>query len=215
MRIALFVVVGLVVGVVLARRGEDKSSVGDAAPARSRQQPVARVTWTSPMPMGHVLQRELPATDPRYDAVQLSKENEELSTKEIFDSEPRDPAFAPILEKRMHATLSTAFRELQLEDSIDAVKTECKTLSCYTRIEVSKENGWRVYDSLNGVMMGDVQEPQIDESDPEHTYVTLGNLYRASARDEAAFEEFQSAATWPSLEAAKQRLAESRDEAPR
>jgi hypothetical protein len=115
----------------------------------------------------------------------------------------------------MDGALSTALRELELEDKVRAIKTECRTLSCYTRIEVLKGDGWRVYDALNGVMLGDVQEPGIDESDPDHTYVTFGNLYRASTRDDAEYESFKSEAIRPSLDAAKQRMAESRDEAPR
>ena len=52
-------------------------------------------------------------------------------------------------------------------------------------------------------------------SDPARTYVTIGNLYRASAREDAYYDEFVKAATRPSLDAAKQRMAESRDEARR
>lgn len=215
MRVAVFIVVGLVVGIVLARmNGDDKGPVEGSRPTPTRNEP-SRVRWTGPVKAGTVLQRKLQVTDPRYDAVQLSKENDELSTKEIFESEPRDAAFAPVLEKRMHATLSTVFRELDLDDKIRAVETECRTLSCYTRIEVPKEDVRKIYETLSGIMLGDVQEPGIDGSDPEHTYVTLSNLYRASTRDDSEYEQFQSGATWPSLEAAKQRLAEARDEAPR
>jgi hypothetical protein len=217
MRIVVFVVVGIVVGVVIARMRTDDGraavEAGSAAAAGSTAS--ARARWTGPVQSGSVRQRDLQATDSRYDAFLLSKENQELSAKEIFDSEPRDPAFAPTLEKRVHDALATAFRELELEDKIQGVKTECKTLSCYTRIEVSKEHGWEVYNAINGVMLGDSQEPGIDESDPQHTYVTFGNLYRASTRDDAEYDKFLRGATKPSLEAAKQRLVDARHEAPR
>jgi hypothetical protein len=108
----------------------------------------------------------------------------------------------------MHDALVTAFRELELEGKIRRIETECKTLSCYTRIEVSKEDGWDVYNAINGVLLGDAQEPGIDESDPERTYVTLGNLYRASTRDDSEYDRFVNEATRPSLDAAKQRLEE-------
>lgn len=217
MRLALFVVIGVIAGVLLARmRDEDRRSVVDARPQpASKSGSSPRALWIGPVQTGAVLQRDLEATDSRYDAFLLSTGNEDLSTKEIFEREPRDPAFAPTLEKRMYAALATAFRELELEDKVRGVETECKTLSCYTRIEVSKEHGWDVYNAINGVMLGDAQEPGIDESDPERTYVTLGNLYRASTRDDAEYEKFVSEATRPSLDAAKQRLEDSRSEAPR
>lgn len=217
MRVGLFVVVGVIVGILLARMGgENERSVIEARPQlalKAGSSPHAR--WTGPVQTGTVVQRDLETTDSRYDAFLLSKENEELSTKEIFEREPRDPAFAPTLEKRMHAALATAFRELELEGRVRAVETECKTLSCYTRIEVSKEDGWDVYNAINGVLLGDAQEPGIDESDPERTYVTLGNLYRASTRDDAEYDRFVNEATRPSLDAAKQRLEDTRSEAPR
>jgi hypothetical protein len=216
MRIAVFVVVGIVVGLIIARSRTDHGrSPVEPRPADSAGSAAGRARWTGPVQSGGVRQRDLQATDSRYDAFLLSKENQELSSKEIFDSEPRDPAFAPKLEQRMHSALDTVFRGLELDDKIQGVKTECKTLSCYTRIEVSKEHGWEVYNAINGVMFGDTQEPGIDESDPEHTYVTLANLYRSSTRDDAEYDKFLSEATQASLEAAKQRLAASRHEAPR
>ncbi len=215
MRLGFFVLIGVIAGILLARMGgDDERSAVDARPhsaLRTGRGP--RALWTGPVQTGTVVQRDLATTDSRYDAFLLSRENEELSTKEIFEREPRDPAFAPTLEKRMHDALVTAFRELELEGKIRGVETECKTLSCYTRIEVSKEDGWDVYNAINGVLFGDAQEPGIDESDPELTYVTLGNLYRASARDDAEYDKFVSEATRPSLDAAKQRLEDSHSEA--
>ena len=217
MRIGLIIVVGVIVGIALARACAPKkrAAVEARTTASSDKAASARAGWSAPVRSAPVRQRELEATDARYDAFLMSKENAELSTKEIFEREPRDPAFAPTLEKRMHATLAVAFRELELEGKISSVETECKTLSCYTRVEVPREHGWEVYNALNGVVLGDAQEPSIDESDPARTYVTIGNLYRASTREDAYHDEFVKAATRPSLDAAKQRMAESRDEARR
>lgn len=221
MRTLLFVVIGVIVGVAIARTSVDEARRPDhRRPAPSvGSDSNARAPWMVPVRQASIRQRVLQAADDRYDAFLLAQENPELSPKEIFDAEPRDPAFAPTLEKRMHAALATAFRELELEDKIRAVETECKALSCYTRIEVSSEDGWSVYNAINGVMLGDVQHPGIDESDPEHTYITVGNLYRTSARDDAEYEKFLSEGMRPSLDAAKQRTLEAyraaEQEAPR
>jgi hypothetical protein len=217
MRIGIIVVVGVIVGIVLARVCALDGRVSVAArPTTSTDTTAsARTGWSAPVRSVPVRQRDLEASDARYDAVLLSKENEDLSTKEIIEREPRDPAFAPTLEKRMHASLAVAFRELELEGKITSVETECKTLSCSTRIEVAREHGWEVYNALNGVMLGDVQEPSIDESDPHKTYVTFSNLYRAGTRDDAYHDEFVKQATRPSLDAAKQRMTEARNEARR
>lgn len=211
MRTLLFVLIGVTVGVAIARTSGDEARRPDhrrSAPAVGSDSN-ARAPWMVPVRRASVRQRDLQAADDRYDAFLLAHENPELSPKEIFDGEPRDPAFAPTLEKRIRTGLATAFRDLELEDKIRAVETECKTLSCYTRIEVSREDGWSVYNAINGVMLGDLQEPGIDESDPERTYVMVGNLYRASIRDDAEYEKFLSEGMRPSLDAAKQRMLEA------
>lgn len=217
MRLGLIVGIGVIAGILLARISrEDRRVVVDARPQPTASRAsTPQALWAGPVQTGGVRQLDLDATDARYDAYLLSKETDELSAKDIFEREPRDPAFAPTLEKRMSAALATAFRELDLEGKIVAIETECKTLSCYTRIEVSKEDGEQVYDAINGVMLGDVQAPGIDESDPERTYVTIVNLYRASTRDDAEYEKFLREATRPSLDAAKQRIEDARREDPR
>lgn len=216
MRLALMIVVGAVVGLLLARmschEGSARQHQNLAGPPTERRTAPLHV----PATMATVPQRELQASDRRYDPLLLLKEsNGELTPKEVFEGEPRDPAFAPILERRQHTALDTALRELGFDDKEVHMEIECKTLSCGTRIEIAKQRGQRLYDALNGVMFGDLQEPGINDSDPDHTYVTLTNLYRPESRDENRYNDFFNAATRPSLDAAKQRLAKAPDEAPR
>jgi len=109
------------------------------------------------------------------------------------------------MEKRIQAVLEIAFRELSLEERVRAVHTECKTLSCYTRIEVTMADGPRVYDAINGILLGDVQTPHLDETDPDLSYVIITNLYRPDTRDEAYYKRFLDEGMRPGLEYAKQK----------
>lgn len=218
MRIVVIIIIGAIAGLVIARSSacHDRSAIE----RRNPPPPSAKQGQPAPLrvqaPMAAVLQRDLQPSDRRYNPLLLMEQSsEELTPKEVFEREPRDPTFAPIFERRVHTTLDNALRELGFDDKDVRIETECKTLSCTTRIEIAKAGGQRLYDAINGVMFGDVQEPGIDNSDPDHTYVTLTNLYRPESRDDKQYDDFINGATRPSLEAAKQRMAQARDEAPR
>jgi len=152
LRIAVFIFVGICLGVVMARvTTRTKSLSGDAKRVTSSAKATARIEamphslpllppWTGFTYDHSVPQRELLPSDARYDPVEFSKQEEDLSSKEIFEREPRDPVFAPVMEKRIQAIHEIVFHELQLEDKIRKVYIECKTLSCYTTIEVAKSD---------------------------------------------------------------------------
>lgn len=162
-----------------------------------------------------VHQRDIEPSDTRYDPVSLLREEQgELTTKELFEREPKDAHFAPVLERRIESALETVFHELELDDKIGRVQVECKTLSCMTRIEVAKSDGAHVYDEINGILLGDVQEPGIDDTDPNRTYVTFANLYRPEMRNDATYQRFVAEGMGPPLEYAKQRM-KARDESRR
>ncbi|HEX2691778.1 MAG TPA: hypothetical protein VHN14_34445 [Kofleriaceae bacterium] len=153
-------------------------------------------------------QRELPPTDIHYDPVALSRE-EDLSSKEIFEREPRDPVFASVMERRIHAIYDTVLHELQLEDKVRTVHIECKTLSCYTSLEIIKSDAgdeWQIYEELSGIMLGDVQTPSlVAGAVPGRSDVIVYNLYRPASRDDAYYRRFLEEAMRPPLEFMKRK----------
>ena len=162
--------------------------------------------WTGFTYDHSVPQRELLPSDARYDPVEFSKQEEDLSSKEIFEREPRDPVFAPVMEKRIQAIHEIVFHELQLEDKIRKVYIECKTLSCYTTIEVAKSDENRAYEELSGIMLGDVQTPSlVADADPDLSDVVIYNLYRPATRDDAYYQRFLEEAVRPPLEFMKRK----------
>lgn len=156
-----FLAVGIVVGLVIARVGHnDKSRDARLKSPESSPGPASRGSWTGRVTNGDIHQRDLDSTDRRYNPILLAKEeNGALQPRDIFEREPRDAAFAPILEKRFVTSLTTALRELGIERSVRNIHSECKTLSCETRIEVVKQDLMHVYDAINGVMFGEAQQP--------------------------------------------------------
>lgn len=197
MRAGLLVCLGVAVGLWFARRDDAEPASPSATVVRERP------TAAPPMP---VPQRELAPTDPRYDAVAYLRESAgELTPQEIFASEPRDPVVAPVFEARARDAISSALDELELASKVKSIRTECKTLSCETRLEVSEEEASEIYEAVNGIMLGDVQSPGL-ERDGDVGYVTFTNLYSPDARDDANHQRFLEAAYRPALEAAKQRM---------
>ena len=218
MRTAIFVLVGIVVGVAVARlRTTGKSPSRREAPVMSA---VEAASPEASMPMGSayrdgVRQRDLSPKDGRYDPVALLEEDESLSAKEIFENEPRDPLFAPIMEKRAQAVLEIVFRELEIEHKIREIHVECKTLSCYTYIEVSKADGRDVYVDINGILLGDVQTPGlVNDGDRDMSRVTIYNLHRPATRDVAYYQRLLEETMRPPLEYVKQRRRQGSNEAP-
>lgn len=208
MRTLLIVALGAVAGIVLALVRTTRSEGGDSNAPRVNEAHGQRLAPQLPQRIGQarVAQRDLVPADPRYNPVSLLKESSgELTPKEIFASEPRDPVMAPVFEQRAKDSISGALEELKLSEKVKAIKTECKTLSCETRLEVSAGDMAAVYDELNGVMLGDVQAPNFVQ-DGDVGYVSFTNLYRPEAREEVNHQRFLDEAYRPSIEAVKQRL---------
>jgi hypothetical protein len=177
-----------------------------------RQRPMPPTVTREP----RITQRNLEATDARYNPVELIQElrHEGLTLRDIFEREPRDPQFAPVLERRVNIMLKQALQELQLEGLVHGVKAECKTLSCYTFISVDSTDAERVYEAINGVLLGDSQAPSVVTSSKDRPAgVTIYNLYRPDARTEAGHARFLEEGMRPGLEMAKQRTLGASDAA--
>ena len=216
MRLLALIVIGAVTGILVGRGCERSAIEQSGDDATHAPPPVAespRVAVVSaPRP---VRQRDLPATDQRYDPVRMSREEgDAVTAREIFEQEPRDERMAPIFENRIRANATRILHELGIADKVQAVHVECKTLSCETRIEAAKEHVTEVYDLVNGIMLGDVQAPGI-QADADGTFVVIVNLLRPEQRDDAYYARFLSDATGPALKLVKQQLRGSGDAAPR
>jgi hypothetical protein len=208
-RTAVFVIVGLVLGLVAARvRGRTHPTRVDAVANRSDERATPRPSPALARSERRlsISQRDIAPTDPRYDPFALSREDDEMAFKDIFERESRDSTFAPVMEKRIHDTLHLVFHELQLEGMVHAVHTSCRTLSCLTTIEVAKADGRQVYDEINGILLGDGQNPElVDSPDPALSEIKIYNIYRAQTRDEGYYKQFLDEAMRPALESSKQR----------
>lgn len=100
---------------------------------------------------------------------------------------------------------------LALGDKIREVHVECRTLSCYTTIQVSRADLPEVYDQVNGILLGDTQMPGMStDADPGLGEITIYDVYRPATRDNAYYEKFVEEAMRPPLELSKQRAAQRR-----
>ena len=216
MRVAIIAAVAIALGVLVARLPAGPASQPPSASFHMKSSAGHRPVPQRFAYKNVVRQHDMQPTDAGYDPVALLQEEQgALTVNEIFEREPKDPYFAPTLEKRIETALENVFRELAIEDKVRGVDVECKTLSCRTRIELATSDGAKVYEDINGILLGDVQEPGIDDSDPSRTYVTFGNLYRPAMRNEESYRRFVAEGMGPPLEYAKQRLTKARDEARR
>lgn len=122
------------------------------------------------------------------------------------------------MEKRIRDSLDFIVRDLQLETKVRGIHVECRTLSCYTTIAANPADVAAVYEAVNPIMIGEVQQPGMssdpDSSDPDLRDVTLFDLYRPDSRDERSYERFLEQATRPQVEYLKHMRAEARDAAP-
>lgn len=59
---------------------------------------------------------------------------------------------------------------------------------------------------LNGVILGDMQEPGIDTSDPVHPAVTIYNVFRPGSREDGGYRLILDKGMQPSIEYTKQQL---------
>ncbi len=211
-RLVLIVAAGVAAGVLVARLSgnSDDAPVVTPAPMAAQQARTGAVATTERAPLvfnrNKVRQRDLAASDPRYDPVKLLEE-EEQTPQETFAAEPRDLKYAPIFEQRLKNTIEDVLRELNLQDKVIAIGVECKTLSCRTYIEVAKADGAAVYDQINGILMGNVQEPGlVDDEDPTHMDISLFNIYEPGMRDESEYKKFLAFALPQNIALAKSNL---------
>lgn len=71
------------------------------------------------------------------------------------------------------------------------MSVECKTLSCYTRVDVAKGDGRYVYDRINGLLLGSMHAPGLTGADsPDLARVTFYTLFEPDLRDERAYRRF-------------------------
>lgn len=213
----MFVLVGIVVGAAAARCRVGSGPPSSAtAPVVVRKDPTATrpsPSSTGSAPAHRVSQREIAPTDPRYDPVAWSQEDDRLSFKDIFDSEPRDAAFAPVLEQRIRKTIDLTKQELHLEDKIHNVRTECRTLSCVTSFDVSRADGKAIHEATSGILLGDSQIPELlDGADETRSEIRIYSLCRPAARDESYHKRMFDEAVRPALEFWKRRLLEKQPE---
>jgi hypothetical protein len=139
---------------------------------------------------GQTPQRELAPTDPRYDPVAHARQDD-LTAQEIFEAEPRDTTFAPVFERRIQANYADAFRELSIESRVLSLNVECRTLSCYARVQVNNSDLKYVYQRIGGLVLGDVLMPSMEGADSsKNAEIKLYMLFGPSLR---ADEDFQSA----------------------
>jgi hypothetical protein len=202
MRTGLLVLVGVAVGILVAHlRAGPRDEPLPAIPTTSSTR------WRAVAAPTPVVQRELSPADPRYNPVALLRESAgELSPQEIFAAEPRDPARAPVFETRVKDAITSALDELNLSAKVKSITTECKTLSCETRVEVSADDAVAIYNEISGIMLGETQAPLLGR-DGDTGYVTFTNLYTAGFWDEPYHQTFLDGAYRPAIEAAKQRAA--------
>lgn len=214
MKTALFVVVGIVLGVIAAKVRTSSLELVPSIP-ETITTPQTSSKRTPPVHKPGRRQRDISPTDAHYDPVSLSKEEDTLSFKDIFASEPRDPNFAPLMEKRMHDALDVIFHELELGDKAHEQHTECKTLSCYTSIQIPRADGRQLYKELSGVLLGDSQNPTlVDDADSALSDIVIYTIYHPNTRDDDHYKYFLGKGMRPSLEFVKETLMKEQHEAP-
>lgn len=200
-RLMISVLAGSLIGLAGAMLMRHATPEGDRAPsatipARTLQPPGATIaeTVTRDRPFsydhGGVRQRTLSPADERYNPVAFLREDD-LSPRDVFESEPRDAEFAPVLERRIQAGYQDAFVKLGIDRKIIAMDVECRTLSCYTSIDVPKGDGKYVYDRINGLLLGSLHAPGLADADsPDMASVTFYTLFEPDLRDERAYRRF-------------------------
>jgi hypothetical protein len=218
MRLLGIITIAIVVAVIAAHRraAPHRTEPAGSGVVWSRSPAKSALTLASRPPAIAVRQKTLSTTDAHYDPVMyMQQEGGALDPKEIYRSEPRDSKFAPIFEKRLDTTWRTVLDELGLTKAVKAVHVDCKTLSCITTIEAAPGTDVReLYNDLNGIGVGDAQQPGMDVSDPDHPQVTIYNLYRPDSREDGKFQQIMDGGMRPALELVKQRLAKDKpDEA--
>jgi hypothetical protein len=115
---------------------------------------------------------------------------DDLTSREIFEAEPRDIKLAPIFERRIRTSYEDAFRELNIESKVLSLDVECHTLSCFATVEVAKNDGRYVYDRIGGLVLGDVLTPSLEDPDTSGNAKTkLYMLFKPGLREEGNFQQ--------------------------
>jgi hypothetical protein len=217
MRLLGIVVLAVAVALFAAHRRTATSATKAPTARTGSGAPTMAVPRQPPPPRPAVVrQKDLATTDARYDPVAyLEQEGGALDAREVYLNEPRDPRFAPIFEKRINTTMETILDELKAKKHVKSVHVDCKTLSCSTTIEAdSRADAQQLYDEVNGIILGDGQQPGMDLSDPDHPRVTIVNLYRPGSRDDGNFQQILDLGMRPALDLAKKKLSKDKpDEA--
>ncbi|HPH64416.1 MAG TPA: hypothetical protein PLF40_01685 [Kofleriaceae bacterium] len=159
-----------------------------------------------------VKQKDLSPTDSRYDAVRLlDEEDGKLTMAEVYEAEPRDPLFAPILEKRMQVTIANVLKALQLSEKITATSVTCRTLSCIATFSIASADADSVYSLLGYVPLAEVRGPglEVNEMNPDVSEISMKLFYSADQRDDAAFRAWQQRTLWPRVEILKRQQNEA------
>jgi hypothetical protein len=99
------------------------------------------------------------------------------------------------------------------EGKIIALTSECKTLSCVSRVKVAKQDGKSMYELINVIKLGAWQSPTLEvDDDPAYALVTFYTLYHAYMREESAYAAAMDEGFEVTIEAAllwqKERLEE-------
>ena len=199
-RWSLWIVGGALVGLLYAswiRRhdADDSNERASANPSQISKSQALNSPHSGRLPSAFVYnngqppQRELAPTDPRYDPVAHSRQDD-LTSKEIFEAEPRDTKFAPIFERRIRANYADAFKELHVESKVLSLDVECRTLSCFATIYVVRDDGKYVYDRIGGLVLGDVLMPSWDDSNAsDKAMIKLYMLFKPDLREEENFQQ--------------------------
>lgn len=183
------IVVGIVGGIGFAlwhrRPVATSSQVTRDATVSSRTSSPALVVNQGRRP-----QRELAFTDPSYDPVRWAHEDD-LTAKELYRREPRDPELAPKFERRMTSTYKTAFGPLEVDDKVQQISASCKTLTWMTEIVVANADADQVYRRINGLVLGSIHAPSLDPGDdPDTSKIVFYTAFEPAWREDHVFDDF-------------------------
>jgi hypothetical protein len=211
----LGIVAGLAVAFLSRKEPRANQSVATLPAKVTPQIQPPLPTQLTNAPTTPVNQTGIQPTDVRYDAFELHRQSHgDLTAKDIFDNEPRDAKYAPVFERRNLDALAKMEKQLSLEKKIVAVSSECKTLSCVSRVKVAIKDQSSVYGVINSVLLGDVQSPLMEpDDDPAFANITFHNLYRPSMREDSTYLEFVKGGFDVSIQGTLERLAEEQQDA--
>ena len=171
------------------RTGEARPSTTVTAtpPSRSRLPPARPVTAVAKS--SDVIASRDP-TSKAYDPVVLNRAMD-LSPLELFDTEPRDPAFAEPRERALRERILERLRSRI--DFVPQVDVRCHTSSCELTIE-SGRAGDNLDEALQAIDLPLLSEtttvgPLRHGADTSRNGISIVILYSVALRDHAAYEQ--------------------------